>query len=167
MLAGCEAAADIGAAPGGWSQWLVSEGGLKLCLAIDPGELHPTVLAMSTAAPEGRARGVVHLKETVEVAIETGHVAKRAPAEGFGLLVCDINAHPASVVKLVAALTPWLAADAKLLLTLKFVERGGKAGRALEEEARGLLADAAWIVHEAEQLISNGRWERTIVARRG
>lgn len=46
------AALDLGASPGGWSEWLIAAGAAK-CVAVDPGELDPTV----ASKPE-----LVHLK---------------------------------------------------------------------------------------------------------
>lgn len=149
-------ALDLGSAPGGWTQWLVRDGRVELCVAIDPGEMNPEVLMNP---------GVVHLKETIEAATASGHIKDLKPPGGFELVVCDINGHPVSVAKSIELLLPWLSPDATLIMTLKQVARGAKAGEKLEHETRAALGEH-WAVLAVEQLLANGRWERTVVCRR-
>ena len=96
---------DLGAAPGGWSQWLVCRGGANLCVAVDPCRLHRDVLALGTpdhvicgrdgdtkttakggskggriGEAEGTKKGrVVHVATTVERAVKEGLFAQYAP----------------------------------------------------------------------------------------
>jgi 23S rRNA U2552 (ribose-2'-O)-methylase RlmE/FtsJ len=151
-----KSALDLGSAPGGWTQWLVQDGGVELCVAVDPGEMNAGVL---------KYPGVVHTKETIEAAAASGVIEKLKPPGGFELVVCDINGHPVSVAKAIESLLPWLAPHATLIMTLKQVTRGAKAGEKLEHETRDALGEH-WTVLAIEQLLANGRWERTVVSRR-
>jgi len=151
-----KSALDLGSAPGGWTQWLVRDGKVDLCVAVDPGEMNADVLKYT---------GVVHVKETIETAAASGHIETLKPPGGFEVVVCDINGHPVSVAKSIESLLPWLAPHATLIMTLKQVTRGAKAGEKLELETRDALSEH-WTVVAIEQLLANGRWERTVVSRR-
>ena len=151
------AALDLGAAPGGWTEWLVTDGRAEVCVAVDPGALSQVV---------GKMRGVTHLREKAEVAMESGRLAEAAAVcGGIDLVVSDMNMDPRAASRLVESVAPVLKDDAMLLLTLKMVKRGAAAGRSLEAEARKAL-EGHWVVGEVRQLFSNGRHERTLVATR-
>ena len=68
---------DVGAAPGGWTQWLASEGGACLCVAVDPAQLHPEVAALVVASEEGGPK-----EEKGENAGEAAEAAAGGEVEG-------------------------------------------------------------------------------------
>lgn len=151
------AALDLGAAPGGWTEWLVTDGRAEVCVAVDPGALSQVVRKM---------RGVTHLREKAEIAMESGRLPEAAAVcGGIDLVVSDMNMDPRAASRLIESVAPVLKDDAMLLLTLKMVKRGAAAGRSLEAEARKALEEH-WVVGEVRQLFSNGRHERTLMATR-
>lgn len=73
-------AVDVGASPGGWTQYLAVEKKCKCVVAIDPGELHESLLAPGSNVVNVRA-----IAQAPEVAWELMRVG------GFQLCVCDVN----------------------------------------------------------------------------
>ncbi|OQR84138.1 hypothetical protein ACHHYP_13854 [Achlya hypogyna] len=97
-------AIDIGASPGGWTEFLASQG--ATVVAVDPGMLtvtHPRVL---------------HLPMLLEQALPQIAVMNK-----FHLCVCDINIRPHLMAKLISSVTPYLHPQAKIVLTLKLSRR--------------------------------------------
>ena len=105
-------------------------------------------------------------------------LARPGPQDGFqpppAALVCDVNAHPAQLVELLAPLVRLLPPRAWIVLTLKFGGRGH--GAAAEDRKRQFAAeiyrdldaiaplDAAAV--RLDWLVANTDRERTFVARR-
>jgi hypothetical protein len=85
-------AMDVGASPGGWSQFL-AEAGYGTVLAVDPGLLNDDVIA---------DKRIVHLPVVVEDPLVQARLKQEvttgARARGLRMLVCDVN------------FSPWLAA---------------------------------------------------------
>ncbi|WP_241674662.1 SAM-dependent methyltransferase [Paenibacillus luteus] len=97
-------AIDIGAAPGGWTSLLL-ERGLRVT-AIDPAELHPSLMAYPT---------LTYLKRNAsEVKFEAGT---------FDLLVCDMSWSPMMMCKLVLDLEPALTQGGTAIITVKLMHR--------------------------------------------
>lgn len=123
---------DVGAAPGGWSQFLA-----KYCntvYAIDPGKLHPDVAALPN---------VMHLpyrvlpsttptttdnSDSVQVCA-SGRVVERlcdafsSRVPFIAVLTCDAILPPGESVDLMLEFLPWLCEGATLVLTLKLHSR--------------------------------------------
>eukprot|EP01041_Mallomonas_annulata_P001168 gene1168-2268_t len=80
-------AMDIGASPGGWTQVLSN-----ICehvVSIDPGQLHPDVLALTN---------IRHICATAE-SFETQNIIKNiSKINNFRICVCDVNFEPAQAV---------------------------------------------------------------------
>jgi len=109
---------DIGASPGGWTQYLASIS--KKVIAIDPGDLHPTV---------SRLENVCHVQALVESS-EAQEAMRAAQIEGVsgehsGVLacVCDINVEVIFTAKILAKwVLPFISTNAGIpfvVMTLK------------------------------------------------
>ncbi|CAM4206378.1 SAM-dependent methyltransferase [Paenibacillus alkaliterrae] len=97
-------ALDVGAAPGGWTSLLL-ERGLRVT-AIDPADLHPSLMAYPT---------LTYLKRNAsEVKFNEGT---------FDLLVCDMSWSPMLMCKLVLDLEPALTKGATAIITVKLMHR--------------------------------------------
>jgi hypothetical protein len=73
-------AVDVGASPGGWTQYLAVEKKCKCVVAIDPGELHESLLVEG-----GNVINVRTIAQAPEVAEALRSIG------GFQLCVCDVN----------------------------------------------------------------------------
>ncbi|KAF0699783.1 Aste57867_9664 [Aphanomyces stellatus] len=103
---GCRAL-DIGASPGGWTNFLSSNGAATV-VAVDPGELTIPVDGVS----------IIHLN----MLLEEAHPIL-AEMDKFHLCVCDINVRPHLMAQLIRSVTPFLHPSARLVLTLKLGRR--------------------------------------------
>ena len=165
--------ADIGAAPGGWSQWLSNEidrvegeaeggGGKGHVWAIDPAELE-----LSPMPPN-----VTHVRE--KLSESTACPARAAVAQGLAgrklhLIACDANIHPLQVTRAVRSMTPLVAPGAALVVSMKnfcatrslmvYFENVEKAVKELFD-AGCLVEGSAELVH----LLANGVQERCLIA---
>nr|WP_102711126.1 SAM-dependent methyltransferase [Paenibacillus castaneae] len=97
-------ALDVGAAPGGWTSLLL-ERGLRVT-AIDPAELHPSLMEYPT---------LTYLKRNASE-VKLG-------ADTFDLLVCDMSWSPMLMCKLVLDLEPALKQGAAAIITVKLMHR--------------------------------------------
>ncbi|SIQ41306.1 MULTISPECIES: SAM-dependent methyltransferase [unclassified Paenibacillus] len=131
-------AVDIGAAPGGWTSLLL-ERGLRVT-AIDPAELHPSLLAYRTLT--------VLRKNAAEVSFQPG---------AFDLLVCDMSWSPMQMTKLVLDLVPALQQGGTAIVTVKLMHR--KPLQTIREVKSRL--SAAFDILGARQLFHN-REEMTL-----
>ena len=100
------AVVDVGASPGGWSQFCL-EAGAAAVAAVDPGDVDASLLADAR---------LVHVRAKVEVSGECLAAALRGAGKGsFDACVCDANAHPAAALRLLApAVCPLLRPGAAL-----------------------------------------------------
>uniref|UniRef100_A0A7S2GKU3 Ribosomal RNA methyltransferase FtsJ domain-containing protein n=2 Tax=Octactis speculum TaxID=3111310 RepID=A0A7S2GKU3_9STRA len=140
---------DLGASPGGWSQWLLQHGVAQV-VAVDPAAIAADVSVMP---------GFTHIRLKVEVAVERGLFA----GFSFRLIVCDMNMHPEKAAEAINSIVPLLKPGAMLLLTLKMVRKGRNSANILEEQAREALKDL-WTVEAVVQLFTNSKQERTLLA---
>lgn len=97
-------ALDIGAAPGGWTSFLL-EKGLQVT-AIDPASMHPSLLK--------HPKLTIHKKNAGEV--------KLTEAE-FDLLVCDMSWSPRQMGRLVADLLYALRVGGTAIITVKLMHK--------------------------------------------
>jgi 23S rRNA (cytidine2498-2'-O)-methyltransferase len=135
-------ALDIGAAPGGWSSFLL-ERGLRVT-AVDPADMHPSLL---------REHGFTYLrKNAANVRFSDGE---------FDLLVCDMSWDPLNMAELVKRLLPAVAEGGTVLTTVKLMH--GKAFATLREVERIMEPDAQLVktkqlFHNREELTC--RWRK-------
>lgn len=126
-------ALDIGAAPGGWSSFLL-ERGLKVT-AVDPAKMHPSVLA----SPR-----LTHIRKNADsVKFREGQ---------FDLLVCDMSWSPKQTAKMVIELLYALVPGGTAVVTVKLMS---KKPMALIEEVISLFEAAQMQVQRAKQLFHN------------
>lgn len=126
-------ALDIGAAPGGWTSFLL-ERGLEVT-AVDPAKLHPAVLA----SPR-----LTHVKKNAsDVKFRDSQ---------FDLLVCDMSWSPKLTARLVSELLYCLAPGGTAVVTVKLLT---KKPMALIQEVIGTFQDARLQVQRAKQLFHN------------
>ncbi|KDO25844.1 hypothetical protein SPRG_08788 [Saprolegnia parasitica CBS 223.65] len=140
-------AIDIGASPGGWTEFLSSAG--AAVVAVDPGELtvaHPNVL---------------HLPLLLEHALD-----QIAAMDKFHVCVCDINIRPQLMASLIASVAPHLHPHAIVVLTLKLSKRPTDAAvdQAIHDVC--LALDDEFEHFRIEWLHANTVNERTLFARK-
>lgn len=135
-------AIDLGAAPGGWTAVLVEHG--YHVDAIDPGEMHVTLLAHPQVRP-------LRIKAQ----------DFRPKTAGYNLLTCDVNWDAKETAGTVRALARYLAPAASAIVTIKL-----QAGNAMPQiHAVCAILDAAWTV-EAVKLLFHNRREVTLHLKR-
>jgi len=129
-------ALDVGAAPGGWSSFLL-ERGLRVT-AVDPADMHPSLM---------REHGFTYLrKNAADVKFEP---------DSFDLLVSDMSWDPIRMAELVKRLLPSVSRDGLVLTTVKLMH--GKAFATLREvtavmEPEAKLVKAKQLFHNREEL---------------
>lgn len=152
-------AIDVGAAPGGWTHQLASY--MKTVIAIDPAELHPTVLAL---------KNVQHVKKMSQ---EAGPEIEGIVGDGcVSLISCDANRPPYRLGEMLAPSLKYLKKGGLLILTLKF---NGKGENLLKKGLKGLseaffkgdaVGESSLTDMHAIFLLANTQNERTVVARK-
>lgn len=138
---------DVGAAPGGWSQYCL-DAGCDLVVAIDPSAL---------LVPEnGRLR---HVRKRVE---DTRDDLRGLDCQ-FDACVCDANCHPRFAIRsIVQTVVPFLKTNAVLVLTLK--QPNGVAREDTLAELVAQLRDIAFVDVKVAWLWANRKKERTLYA---
>ncbi|MBD2869811.1 SAM-dependent methyltransferase [Paenibacillus arenilitoris] len=125
-------ALDVGAAPGGWTSLLL-ERGLRVT-AVDPAELHPSLLEYPT---------LTYVKRNAsDVKFDAG---------AFDLLVCDMSWSPMQMCRLVLDLEPALAKGATAVITVKLMHR--KPLQTIRDVISRL--STAFVLGKAKQLFHN------------
>jgi hypothetical protein len=157
-------AIDVGASPGGWTDYLRHR--CSFVYAVDPGELHYSLM---------NAPNVCHMQQSIEKASPL--LQAKAP---FDLLLCDMNLSDQEAVVLLLPLAALLRPGAWLVFTLKYCGRGCKS-ESIELAVHRLIralgggdrsaSDTAPVAPLFDQfqwfwLWANSERERTIVARR-
>ncbi len=127
-----KSALDVGAAPGGWTSLLLERG--LAVTAIDPAELHPSLLAYPR---------LTYLKKNASD-------VKLAP-ESFDLLVCDMSWSPMQMCKLVLELQGALRSGGIAVITVKLMHR--KPLQTIREVLSRL--QEAFEIRKAKQLFHN------------
>lgn len=125
-------ALDIGAAPGGWTSLLLERG--AEVTAVDPAELHPSLLANPKLTYLKRNAGDVAFKPSV-----------------YDLLVCDMSWSPRQMVKLIVPLLDSLRPGGAAIITLKLMH--GKPFQTVKDSARAM--QPAMQLIKAKQLFHN------------
>lgn len=126
-------ALDIGAAPGGWTSFLL-ERGLSVT-AIDTAKLHPSLLSSPKLTFLQRNADSVKFKENQ-----------------FDLLVCDMSWSPKLTARLVSQLLYALVPGGTAIVTVKLLT---KKPMAMIHEVIGIFEDARMQVQRAKQLFHN------------
>lgn len=126
-------ALDIGAAPGGWTSFLL-ERGLSVT-AVDPAKMHPSLLNAPNLTILRKNAGEVKLRE-----------------HQFDLLVCDMSWSPKLTAKLVSDLLYTLAPGGTAIVTVKLLS---KKPMALIQEVIGIFQESRLQVQRAKQLFHN------------
>ncbi|WP_460325825.1 SAM-dependent methyltransferase [Paenibacillus sp. YSY-4.3] len=126
-------ALDIGAAPGGWTSFLL-ERGLSVT-AVDPAKMHPSLLNALNLTILRKNAGEVKLRE-----------------HQFDLLVCDMSWSPKLTAKLVSELLYALAPGGTAIVTVKLLS---KKPMALIQEVIGTFQESRLQVQRAKQLFHN------------
>jgi FtsJ-like methyltransferase len=97
-------AVDVGAAPGGWSEFLAEHCGVRTVYAVDPAELAPDM-----------PPNVVHMRMTGAAAIQ---ILLRDGIRA-DVLVCDMNIFPNAALDILEPLLPVLRPGALVVITFK------------------------------------------------
>ena len=126
-------ALDIGAAPGGWTSFLL-ERGLSVT-AVDPAKMHPSLLH--------NPKLTIVRKNADSVKFEL---------EQFDLLVCDMSWSPKLTARLVIDLLYSLTIGGTAVVTIKLLS---KKPLALIKEVTAMYTDARLQIVEAKQLFHN------------
>eukprot|EP00163_Fabomonas_tropica_P012808 TRINITY_DN24171_c0_g1_i1.p1 TRINITY_DN24171_c0_g1~~TRINITY_DN24171_c0_g1_i1.p1 ORF type:complete len:368 (+),score=70.06 TRINITY_DN24171_c0_g1_i1:295-1398(+) len=148
-------AVDIGAAPGGWTQYMVSLG-LDVC-AIDPGDV--------TIPMPGPGR-MVHIKGKAEDFVE--QIKEQGP---FDALVCDMNLPPFHAIDIAIPLLNMCRPGSLVIITLKAFRKKGKEsfiGHHGEKYMQRILLKLKGVLEPeplVTQLLGNTNNERTILGR--
>ena len=155
---------DVGAAPGGWTQWisdrlLMLEAGNS---ALD-GEHKGTVWAIDPGliTLDPFPKNVVHIKMMAEAAIAGNAI----PIENVSMLVCDANASPAVVTQILLSVKPALKPGAYLVTTFKNFCKGYSEWRSQMKAARAEFAENGFREEWFGHLFANCAQEFTFVAK--
>ncbi len=124
---------DIGAAPGGWTSFLL-ERGLRVT-AVDPAFMHESL--------QNHPSLRIYKKNASEVHFKDGE---------FDLLVCDMSWSPKQMVKLVTELLPSLRPGGTAVVTVKLMH---KKPMALIDDVISSFEDANMQIQRAKQLFHN------------
>ncbi|MCQ4085604.1 methyltransferase domain-containing protein [Saccharibacillus sp. JS10] len=126
-------AVDIGAAPGGWTSFLL-ERGLKVT-AVDPAKLHPSLLKMPNLTYVRKNANEVKFRENE-----------------FDLLVCDMSWSPKLMVQMVTDLLHALSPGGTAIITIKLMH---KKPMALIKDVISSFENSRLQVQRAKQLFHN------------
>ncbi|WP_110934423.1 SAM-dependent methyltransferase [Paenibacillus bouchesdurhonensis] len=126
-------ALDIGAAPGGWTSFLL-ERGIKVT-AVDPAKMHPSLKNEPRLTIIRKNAGEVKLRE-----------------HQFDLLVCDMSWSPKLTAKLVSELLYALVPGGTAIITVKLLS---KKPMALIQEVIETFQQSRMQVQRAKQLFHN------------
>ena len=131
-------------------------------IAIDPAELHDTVLALDN---------VKHLKMTSQVA---GDEIERilGPERKISVLTCDANRHPQFIAEMLSPVVKYLKEGGLMVITMKFQVRkrkkhAGDSAAVVEKKLKDGFAERGLNLTGMRSvwLLSNTAFERTILAR--
>lgn len=126
-------ALDIGAAPGGWTSFLLDRG--LTVTAVDPAKLHPDVLSSPRLTHVRKNANSVKFRDNQ-----------------FDLLVCDMSWSPKLTAKMVSDLLYALVPGGTAVVTVKLLS---KKPMALIQEIMEIYQEARLQVQRAKQLFHN------------
>jgi 23S rRNA (cytidine2498-2'-O)-methyltransferase len=128
-----DTALDIGAAPGGWTSFLLERG--MHVTAVDPAAMHESLLDHPSLRIFKKNASEVHFRDSE-----------------FDLLVCDMSWSPKQMVKLVTELLPSLRPGGTAVVTIKLMH---KKPMALIDDVISSFESASMQVQRAKQLFHN------------
>ncbi|GIP19927.1 SAM-dependent methyltransferase [Paenibacillus sp. J22TS3] len=126
-------ALDIGAAPGGWTSFLL-ERGLRVT-AVDPAKMHPSLMA---------SERLTYLQKNAD--------SVKFRDNQFDLMVCDMSWSPKLTAKLVTGLLYSLSPGGTAVVTVKLLS---KKPLALIKEVMDTFENAHMQIQRAKQLFHN------------
>ncbi|KKO55519.1 SAM-dependent methyltransferase [Paenibacillus sp. DMB20] len=126
-------ALDIGAAPGGWTSFLL-ERGIQVT-AVDPAQMHETLIHRSGLRIIQKNAAEVKFKE-----------------HEFDLIVCDMSWSPKQMARLVTGLLYSLVPGGTAVITVKLLT---KKPMALIKEITGIFEESRMQIQGAKQLFHN------------
>lgn len=126
-------AVDIGAAPGGWTSFLL-ERGLQVT-AVDPAKMHPSL--------DGHKNLRVIHKNATDVSFRDSE---------FDLLVCDMSWSPKQMARMVTGLLHSLQTGGTAVITVKLLT---KKPMALVKEIMSVFEESRMQIQGAKQLFHN------------
>lgn len=150
-------AVDVGASPGGWTQYLAHSGICKEVVAVDAGLLHSDVLDLKQCI---YVKGLIQSDEAKN--------ALKSQSQQISIVVCDINADPCSSAQLLCEhVFPYVSPrNCIVVLTLKLHKNPKpKMITALEKRVQEILAPFGATDFKVIHLTSNSRNERTLCCR--
>ncbi|MFB6088241.1 MAG: FtsJ-like methyltransferase family protein [Candidatus Aenigmatarchaeota archaeon] len=137
---------DIGASPGGWTEYLSDKVGKVV--SVDPGKM------------KIEGDNIIHIPEMVEDCTE--ELEEHAP---FDMVVSDINQNPVEYSEILKPVYHMLKDSGPLVSTIKLVYRGGEKKKKLIEETREELGKDFKDI-DIDWLFSNTKLERTLFAKK-
>jgi len=147
-------ALDIGAAPGGWTKYLV-DNGAKHVMSVDPGLLNLDAATMQC---------VTYYSKAIEKCVADGDLAAFTEKHGkFDSIVCDANIEPTEAVGLINQLFPFLADHGYIVFTMKMRDRKKERKAASIEYCINALR-ASFENVKLRFLLANKPKERTLIA---
>ena len=148
-------AIDIGASPGGWTEFLVEKNN-RTVLAIDPGTMDTELLKNSK---------VIHVNKKIEDSLSIIDSYARNTSNFFlDMIVCDMNMDPRDSARVCNKVFKYLGKNGILILTIKLVLRGKTMYKSLMLDTVKMLVGAGYKVDKTVWLFANGRHERTLIA---
>lgn len=182
----CIYAIDVGAAPGGWTQFLcdlIPNQGRMEIVAVDPSSLNQKIKELPN---------VINIqKRSEDAVVDIQHALsnkksnesekrnntddaknKNSAFQGFDILVCDANVSPTQTLELIGPIIPLLKKKGAIaVITAKNQFSGGKAGvervhdlfQEEIEKAKGLYVNAGLNITEVVHLFANSLNETTMM----
>ncbi len=137
---------DLGAAPGGWTQFFSER--VRRVVSVDPAELKVT------------GKNIVHIKKKAEESLE--EIEQYSP---YDLIACDINDDPRNVSRLLLKISEFLKENGFLLMTIKLVYKSRKGAERLIRETVDILRDCYEIIG-VKWLVTNSKNERCLFGKK-
>jgi 23S rRNA U2552 (ribose-2'-O)-methylase RlmE/FtsJ len=144
---------DLGASPGGWTEYLSSK--RALVISVDPGSLNDSLSSRIN---------VVHVRMTAEDALnECKRLIQESDFNRPGFLCSDMNVSSSKVLNLIEMYSFWIPSGTRLILTIKFHRIRDAESHRSEELAKALeTLSKHWIINATEWLLFNTLHERTV-----
>ena len=155
-------AIDIGASPGGWSNFL-AKGGCSRVIAVDNGQ----VVVEHEAVEHWKMQGMQAIEKMLFAAQRADEPCLHSPilkSNPIDLFVCDANVSPSKTLSMLIAALPLMHKESKFVITLK---NTCKTKRMFQEEVKAVLEQLSVFADDVQEthLVSNTTKETTISAR--
>jgi len=170
-------ALDIGASPGGWTEFLADRCKGKV-VAVDTGALHPDILARENVvhlktllldkerdgAAFSNAEDTAAAQATPESYTDTLAAIASSTDKAVDIVCCDINMNPREAVEITLRSVPVLAENALVTVTMKLSSRAEDKKAMYIAEAKEVMSKHCADIEE-HWLFANTFMERTLVGR--